>query len=244
MRKVVLFALLLCGSVNAQIAAESSAVTTGPTASANTHDLGIPTGGSAGEVIIMGASCADSSKNWTIPGWTTDTASTSSPSERIGHSTRITDGTESTPVVATLDSGSSQMASVAQRFSGIDTADPHNSNNIVDGGSGSVTTITIAANSITGLESGSGVLVIINTDASRSVSSTGGQLTDLGSSASSFTNVAMLYDADAGGSGNPEYSITMNSSRSYNWRLVELKASSASSSIVPILQNHARRRRQ
>lgn len=225
------------------IEAVSTAVTTGPTASGGTHDLGIPEGGSAGEVILMGYGINNPSRTITIPSWsTTDESGSGSITQRIGWATRITGGSETSPVTATLNTGTAQMASVAQRFSGVDTADPHNSNNYVSGDVGSATsTVSISSGTLTGLETGSGVLVVITCDASRSVSSAGTGLTDLGSSSSGFVNAVMLYDEDAGGSSNPAYSITMSGTRAYNWFLIELKAASAGTPVAPIAMHHLMR---
>ena len=236
--------------VYADVAVEGTAVTTSDYISSadSSFVTDLPTGATAGELIFITSYMNEQNKDLTAAGWTViEVTTTTGTLGSIGYAWReVTGGNASdTTVTFTINSGSSLFKSTAVRLSGVNITSLNASQNWTDGDVGSsLTSFNIPANTLTSVDPGSAIALHIASEANRDVSSADGDLVTLDESASSGISLHSYVDEVAGGTGNPQYDFTMSDSRHYVYALLEIPASGGSSSIAPIADYHARRRRQ
>lgn len=237
--------LLAVEPAQAQIAVEGTPATTAETASGTSHTVNLPSSPQAGELLFMPISFDQENATFTLTDWSfIEGNSASSSTTSVGFGYKVATGSEgSTVSVGSNTTG--QLTACAVRLSGVDTGDPTNSDNFVNTNVGSTTsTFNIAADTITSLTSGDGVLVMVSAEANRSVSSADADLTSI-CNINAGSSIHVYIDADTGGTGNVQYDFTMSDTRDYDLSLLQVVAAAGGgSSIATIMQNYARRRRQ
>lgn len=214
------------------IVVEGSASTNEQAAgSSNTYN--VPTGVTAGELLALFYCATEPNRDLVAPvGW--DGAfSASNTYARVGVVWKIAEGTESGTQVFSFSSGTSGSGGIMVRFSGVDTEDPFNTLNWVEGEAGSsIDPWTLSAETLTGVDSGSLIVTNFGTDAAnRDVSSLDSDLTLIQSVTGGATGFSFhcAYEEPAG-SGNSAYSCDMSDSRDYWHMLVEVKSAAAAPS--------------
>lgn len=190
---------------------------------ATSQTVALPTGVTSGELLVIALIGTDASKTWSATGWTAVQAnSLATVAHMHGFLYKISDGGEGTSVTVSVSSGTSGLAAVAARFSGVDNADPTHSDNVAYGNVGSSqSSWNIAASTLTGITSGNGVLVIADAEATRNVTTLDGDLTEV-QDVVAQPSINFSIDFIVAGTTNPQYDYVWNDSRDYDYALLEV----------------------
>ena len=228
-RLLLLLAFLQPTVVFAAIAVEGTATTSETTASTS-HTISLPASIQNGEALVLILVNDGNAASCTATGYSfidSNTASSSSATFCLGY--KQATGSEGATVTVTTNS-SNTLTGHAVRLSGVNTADITNADNFSSTSVGSaLSTFSISANTLTGLTSGDGVIVVVAAEASRSVTSADADLALIGNEVGN-PSVHAYIDLDAGGTGNAQYDFTMSGTRDYDLFMVNIEASSASGS--------------
>ena len=217
------------------ITIEGTVAETPPTTGASTMTYNLPTGVQAGEILILHWVSHDQNRphveSDTPSGWTFGFSKWLVGGEGTYHGVfwKIADGTESGGTVEiNYNGGTSIGLGMCYRVSGVDPIQPFNVNNYSGGVQGSsVSTWTLAADSLTGItNSSSRIMLGVHSQASRTISVLDSDLTVAesmnGTSPVSYA-LHLMYE-DSPGTGNSAYSNTMSDTRDYSHLIYELKA--------------------
>jgi hypothetical protein len=148
--------------------------------------------------------------------------------------------TGSDPGTVTINvepSGTSTAHILAYRLQNVDTTDPFNSANFVEGTTANSSTPSIAANTIT-VGSGNGVLFTMGCEAIRTVTTADTDLTVIEEYAANASSFHSYIDPAVAGTGNPAYDFTMSDARAYGYSMIELNP--AGGTLIPIFMHHYR----
>jgi len=187
--------------------------------------VNLPASITSGELLILPILSADTLKNYSATGWTQDQLKDYA-TDRILLLLRTADGTEGSTVSVSIDAGSSGITCVAARLSGVDTADPTpNSNNSASGTTANSATITIAANTLTGVTSGNAILVVLACEAVRHATVVDADLTTIYQEYTATSSILVFIEPVVTAGGNAQYDFTLDSARAMDYALFEIKAS-------------------
>ena len=201
----------------------------------------LPSGIVAGEVLIIAYYAADQGMVPSATGWSVLTVNGGGETAQIGILYKEATGSEGSTVDVTITS-SGWTYYVASRISGVDVDDITNSDNYNSSASaGFPATVTMAADTLTGLTSGDGCLYLMGCETTRTVVTQDSDLDLLGA----YNNARMIQsfiDVDTGGTGNQEYVNEMSATRVYSLMLINLKqgAGGGPVSIIPTIMHNRR----
>lgn len=198
---------------------------TGYSASATSHNVTLPSGITAGEMLCIPFLVNETNRTPQATGWSVASSILAMDlSNRTGILYKEATGSEGASVSVTFaEGGSASIVAMAFR-SDYDAADFLNSNaGYYQADATATATPSIAAGALS-LASGSGCLVLMGCEANRSVTASDADLdTTIGNTASTNSLHAYL-DSEVIGAGNPQYEFTINSSRRMGFAVYELKS--------------------
>jgi hypothetical protein len=209
------------------ISLEGSAAVTNLTTNATTAVLNLPASIEVGELLIIQTMVFTSGITISATGWRAESGN-DGISRSLGMLWKVADGSEGSTVTVTYSSGSREMNAVASRWKGVDLTDPAGGggsllSNKAVGITASSDPFTLAADTITSIDTNSLVLLHFGDISNNRTITTGdADLTLLGSATTS-ASIHGLYEA-APGTGNAAYSIDMSAADTWSWCVFELKA--------------------
>ena len=203
-----------------------AAVNTAKQAAAAVHNINMPTGIAAGDLICVCYRSGDNGRHLTVPaGWDGEQHGTGGGSQTThGVVHKIADGTESGTVEFAINTGTSSVGAVAFRCAGFDAADPFNSDNFVfTEEAAAEDPWTVTAGLLTGVAgSDSNIVLVGGASASRTITTQDSGLTLIDSMTTGYS-VHVLRE-ESPGISNAAYSNNMSDSRAWVDILFEIKA--------------------
>ena len=206
------------------ISIEGTPTTVSGTATSTTHVFTYPTGVTLGEVIFFIGSENGQGHTFTSPNWVfTLVNSLGAGSMSFIYGWKIATGSETGNFTVTA-SNTGSMSGTVVRFSGVDTADPTNSTNTANTSVGSSQTdFTIAADTLTGMDSGSSCLVNFGNEGTGTTTLADADLVEIALiNVNPGVNAFIDYDTES--TGNAAYAMETTPARDYGIFLIEVKA--------------------